>query len=143
MDGWSPAMYDEFGGSTNGQKYGEEGDDSTINDEEDGPMRAGYTNNYGYGTTEMVHAPTDSENERGAPPQRYPKEVTYRLPVIMISIRLSPSAYFARSAAVPASRISHSTTVISTAPTLSRQSLIISRERASSRSGSRGSSVTS
>ena len=75
MDGWSPAMYDEFGGSTNGDRRKFEEDDSTINDEEEGVLRPGYTNNYGYGGTEVV-APTDSENERGNTPNRYPKDVS-------------------------------------------------------------------
>ena len=64
-------MYDEFPGSSNGRKYGGEGDDSTINDEDEGVMRAGYTNNYGYGATEGA-PPTDSENERGTTPNHYP-----------------------------------------------------------------------
>jgi len=76
MDGWSPAIYDEFGGSTNGErrKYGDREleDDSTINEEDDTVVRGGYTNNYGYGTTEVI-PPTDSENDR-ATPARYPKE---------------------------------------------------------------------
>merc|ERR1719429_571653 len=75
MDGWSPAMYDDYPGSSNGRKYGGEGDDSTINDEEDGVMRAGYTNNYGYGATEGA-PPTDSENERGNTPNHYPGPTT-------------------------------------------------------------------
>ena len=64
-------MYDEFPGSSNGRKYGGEGDDSTINDEDEGVMRAGYTNNYGYGATEGA-PPTDSEHERGNTPNHYP-----------------------------------------------------------------------
>ena len=64
-------MYDEFPGSSNGRKYPGEGDDSTINDEDEGVMRAGYTNNYGYGATEGA-PPTDSENERGTTPNHYP-----------------------------------------------------------------------
>ena len=72
-------MYDEFGGSTNGDRRKYEEDDSTINDEEEGVLRPGYTNNYGYGGTEVV-APTDSENERGNTPNRYPKDV--RSPLI-------------------------------------------------------------
>ena len=75
MDGWSPAMYDEFPGSSNGRKYPGEGDDSTINDEDEGVMRAGYTNNYGYGATEGA-PPTDSENERGNTPNHYPGPAT-------------------------------------------------------------------
>ena len=62
-------------GSSNGRKYPGEGDDSTINDEDEGVMRAGYTNNYGYGATEGA-PPTDSENERGNTPNHYPGPAT-------------------------------------------------------------------
>lgn len=92
MDGWSPAMYDEFGGSANGdrRKYHGEGDDSTLNDEEDGHViRAGYPNNHGYGTTEVM-APTDSENERNTP-VRYNKEVLSQK--ILREERASPSEH--------------------------------------------------
>jgi len=92
MDGWSPAMYDDFGGSANGdrRKYHGEEDDSTLNDEEDGHViRAGYTNNYGYGTTEVM-APTDSENERNTP-VRYNKEVLSQK--ILREERASPSEH--------------------------------------------------
>ena len=47
--------------------------------EEEGVLRPGYTNNYGYGGTEVV-APTERENERGNTPNRYPKDV--RSPLI-------------------------------------------------------------
>jgi hypothetical protein len=67
-------MLDDYSATTNGRKD-VDGDDSTVQDEEDGVMRAGYTNNYGYGATEVM-APTDSENERGGTPNRYPKEVS-------------------------------------------------------------------
>ena len=71
-------MDHEFGGSSNGDRRKFEEDDSTINDEEEGVLRPGYTNNYGYGATDVV-APTDSENERGGTPNRYPKEVSSAL----------------------------------------------------------------
>merc|ERR550532_1567532 len=91
MDGWSPAMYDEFPGSSNGRKYPGEGDDSTINDEDEGVMRAGYTNNYGYGATEGA-PPTDSENERGNTPNHYPGPATKAVPQrVLREERRSPS----------------------------------------------------
>merc|ERR1712142_267781 len=85
-------MYDDFGGSSNGDRrnYHGEGDDSTLNDEEDGHvLRAGYTNNYGYGTTEVM-APTDSENERNTP-VRYNKEALSQK--ILREERASPSEH--------------------------------------------------
>merc|ERR1712088_91693 len=91
MDGWSPAMYDEFPGSSNGRKYPGEGDDSTINDEDEGVMRAGYTNNYGYGATEGA-PPTDSENERGNTPNHYPGPANKAVPQrVLREERRSPS----------------------------------------------------
>lgn len=91
MDGWSPAMYDEFPGSSNGRKYPGEGDDSTINDEDEGVMRAGYTNNYGYGATEGA-PPTDSENERGNTPNHYPGPASKAVPQrVLREERRSPS----------------------------------------------------
>eukprot|EP00092_Neocalanus_flemingeri_P005176 GFUD01005568.1.p1 GENE.GFUD01005568.1~~GFUD01005568.1.p1 ORF type:complete len:611 (+),score=76.32 GFUD01005568.1:395-2227(+) len=92
MDGWSPAMYDDFGGSSNGdrRKFHGEGDDSTLNEDEDGHiLRAGHTNNYGYGTTEVM-APTDSENERNTP-VRYNKDVLTQK--ILREERASPSEH--------------------------------------------------
>ena len=56
------------------RKYPDEGDDSTLNEDEGHIMRAGYTNNYGYGATTEVMAPTASENERGTPSHGFPKE---------------------------------------------------------------------
>ena len=64
MDGWSPVLYDEFGGS-NGGKYQEE-DASTLAEEEEGGRYGGYPG------TEVL-APTDSDTERH-PPHRYNKD---------------------------------------------------------------------
>lgn len=60
MDGWSPAALDEF--STNGRLTRGEGDDSTINEEEEG---------YNWGTEVM--APTDSETDVRGVGARYGK----------------------------------------------------------------------
>jgi len=96
MDGWSPAMsYDDFGGSTNGdrRKFSNEGDDSTLNEEDEQVLRAGYTNNYGYGQTTEIMPPTDSENEI-APPRGGFKNIDVYPEKILREERTSPDDDF-------------------------------------------------
>jgi len=58
---------------------------------DEGVMRAGYTNNYGYGATEGA-PPTDSENERGNTPNHYPGPATKAVPQrVLREERRSPS----------------------------------------------------